>query len=217
MQTPQFDIQPTVSVIIATFDRAPLLAAAIESVIRQSFTEWELIVVDDGSTDNTFGIVDPFLMRYPNIRYMKHRNRKAALSRNTGIQASFGRYLTFLDSDDRYLPEHLESRYQLLESEPELQLVCGGFLCQGDPWVRDRNNPEQWVHVQDCIAGATMFGRRELFMEIGGFRAMDYAEDTDLWERAKRYHNVSIIDDPKSYLYCRTADSITRTYNRNPS
>ncbi|NTU53197.1 MAG: glycosyltransferase family 2 protein [Chlorobiaceae bacterium] len=217
MKAPLFDLQPTISVIMATFDRAPLLASAIDSVISQSFTEWELIVVDDGSTDNTFEVVNPFLMRYSNIRYMKHRNRKAALARNAGIQASFARYITFLDSDDRYLPEHLESRYRLLESRPDLELLSGGFALEGDPWVRDRHNPEQWIHVRECIAGATLFGRRALFMEIEGFRAMDYAEDTDLWERAARRHNVLKIDKPESYLYRRTSDSITRTYKQNPS
>ncbi|MGC8774235.1 MAG: glycosyltransferase family 2 protein [Chlorobaculum sp.] len=212
MQTPRFDIQPAVSVILPTFDRAPLLASAIESVITQSFTEWELIVVDDGSSDNTFEIVDAFIRQHANIRYMKHRNRKAALSRNAGIQAAFGRYITFLDSDDLYLPEHLESRLRLLESMPEVRLISGGFVCEGDPWVRDRDDPEKLIHVRECIAGATMFGRRELFLDIGGFRALDYAEDTDLWERAARSHKVLKIDQPESYIYRRSPGSITRTY-----
>jgi glycosyltransferase involved in cell wall biosynthesis len=217
MMSPLFYIRPAVSVILPTFERAPLLATAIESVITQSFTDWELIVVDDGSSDNTFDVVNAFIREHDNIRYMKQRNRKAALARNAGIQASFGRYVTFLDSDDGYLPEHLESRYRLLESRPELELVSGGFSLEGDPWVRDRNNPEQWVHVSECIAGATFFGRRELFMEIGGFRNLDYAEDSDLWERAAQHHRILKIDAPESYLYRRNADSITRTYKQNPS
>jgi glycosyltransferase involved in cell wall biosynthesis len=217
MTTPFFDLRPAVSVIMATFDRAQLLDSAIKSVIGQSFSDWELIVVDDGSSDDTFAVVDPFVCEHGNIRYMKHRNRRAALARNAGIQASFGRYLTFLDSDDRYLPEHLESRYRMLESQPGVQLLCGGFALEGDPWVRDRNDPEQWVHVRECIAGATLFGRRELFMALGGFRALEYAEDTDLWERAAASHTVLNIDTPESYLYRRTAGSITRTYKQNPS
>jgi glycosyltransferase involved in cell wall biosynthesis len=211
MLTSLFDIRPAISVILPTFDRAPLLADAIESVVAQSFTEWELIVVDDGSTDESFAVVDAFLRQHGNIRYMKHRNRKAALSRNAGIQAAFGRYVTFIDSDDRYLPEHLESRYRMMEAMPEVQLICGGFVCEGDPWVRDRNDPGKWIHVCECIAGATFFGRRELFFEIGGFRALDYAEDTDLWERAAQSHLVLKIDKPESYIYRRTPDSITRT------
>lgn len=217
MQTPHFDLRPAISVILPTFDRAPLLTAAIESVVAQSFTEWELIVVDDGSSDESFAVVDAFLRQHGNIRYMKHRNRKAALSRNAGIQASFGRYVTFLDSDDLYLPEHLESRFRMLEAMPETTLLSGGFVCEGDPWVRDRNDPEQWIHVRECIAGATMFGRRELFMELGGFQALDYAEDTDLWERASQRFRVLKIDQPESYIYRRSHNSITRTYKQTPS
>ena len=211
MQTPRFDIRPAISVILPTFDRAPLLAEAIESVVAQSFTEWELIVVDDGSSDDSFAVVDAFLQKHANVRYMKHRNRKPALSRNAGIQASFGRYVTFIDSDDRYLPEHLESRFVMMEAAPELRLLCGGFAVEGDPWVRDRDDPERWIHVRECIAGATMFGRRELFLELGGFRALDYAEDTDLWERAAESHQVLKIDAPETYLYRRTPNSITKT------
>jgi glycosyltransferase involved in cell wall biosynthesis len=215
MQTPHFDIRPAISVILPTYDRAPLLAEAIESVVAQSITEWELIVVDDGSSDESFAVVDAFLLEHANIRYMKHRNRKAALSRNAGIQASFGRYVTFIDSDDRYLPEHLESRYRMMEAMPETDMLSGGYCCIGDPWVRDRNDPEKLIHLSECIVGATMFGRRELFMELGGFRALDYAEDTDLWERASRRYRLLKIDQPESYLYQRSPDSITGTCKPN--
>jgi glycosyltransferase involved in cell wall biosynthesis len=206
--------KPQVSVVLATFNRASLLDAAIESVVAQCFTDWELIVVDDGSLDDTFPIVDRHLQRNANIRYMRHRNRKAPLSRNAGIQASFGRYVTFLDSDDRYLPQHLGSRFELLESRPDVDLLTGGFVCLGDPWVRDRHDQEKLVHVRECILCGTLFGRRELFLEIGGFKAIEYAEDTDLWERAGKRHNVLKIEAPESYIYQRSEDSITRTYKR---
>jgi glycosyltransferase involved in cell wall biosynthesis len=204
-----------VSVVMATYNRAALLDRAIESVLAQTFSGWELIVVDDGSSDDTFGVVDRFVQRHRNIRYMRHRNRKAPLARNAGIQASFGRYVTFLDSDDRYLPEHLASRLELLESTPELDLVSGGFVCIGDPWVRDRHDPGTLVHVSDCILCGTMFGRRELFLELGGFRNLDYAEDSDLWDRATLQHNVLKIELPASYLYQRSEDGITSNWKGN--
>lgn len=212
MKTTLFDIQPAVSIILPTFNRAPHLSSAIDSILEQSFTDWELIVVDDGSSDETFAVVDAYLCQHPNIRYLKHRNRKVALSRNAGIQASFGRYITFLDSDDLYLPGHLESRFSMLESMPEIDLLSGGFVCEGDPWVCDRHDAKQLVHVNDCILAATMFGRRELFIEIGGFRALEYAEDPDLWDRAAQHHRVLKIDEPATYLYRRSPDSITGTY-----
>ncbi|NTU58339.1 MAG: glycosyltransferase family 2 protein [Chlorobiaceae bacterium] len=204
--------QPEISVILTTFNRAPLIEQAIGSVVRQSFTDWELIVVDDGSDDETFAVVDRYLTHHVNIRYMKHRNRKPARSRNAGIQASFGRYITFLDSDDYFRPEHLESRHLLLETRPDIDLVSGGFTLEGDPWIRDRNDPEKFVHIDECILGGTFFGRRQLFMEIGGFRAIDYAEDTDLWERAGERYSILKIEAPESYVYRRSDNSITAQY-----
>jgi glycosyltransferase involved in cell wall biosynthesis len=204
--------RPEISVILATFNRASLLEQAIESVVTQTFPDWELVVVDDGSCDDTFNVVDHYLQRHGNIRYMKHRNRKAALSRNAGIQASFGRYITFLDSDDFYHPEHLESRHRLLESRPDVDLLSGGFIIEGDPWVRDRKDPEKLVHIGECILCGTLFGRRELFVTLNGFRAIDYAEDTDLWDRAGQQHSIMKIDTPESYVYRRSEDSITRNY-----
>lgn len=201
-----------ISVILPTFNRAGLLEQAIESVIAQTFTDWELVVVDDGSVDETFAIVDRYLRQHGNIRYMKHRNRKAPLSRNAGIQAAFGRYVTFLDSDDYYRPEHLESRYRLLESRPDVDLLSGGFTVVGDPWVRDRNNPEKLIHIGECIVGGTFFGRRELFQAVEGFRALDYAEDADLWDRAGSHHSIVKIDAPQSYVYRRSEVSITGNY-----
>ncbi len=203
---------PEISVILPTFNRAGLLEQAIESVIAQTFTDWELVVVDDGSVDETFAIVDRYLRQHGNIRYMKHRNRKAPLSRNAGIQAAFGRYVTFLDSDDYYRPEHLESRYRLLESRPDVDLLSGGFTVVGDPWVRDRNNPEKLIHIGECIVGGTFFGRRELFQAVEGFRALDYAEDADLWDRAGSHHSIVKIDAPQSYVYRRSEVSITGNY-----
>jgi glycosyltransferase involved in cell wall biosynthesis len=204
--------RPEISVILTTFNRAALLEQAVGSVVTQTFPDWELVVVDDGSADETFTVVNRYLHEHGNIRYMKHRNRKAPLSRNAGIQAAFGRYITFLDSDDIYRPEHLESRHQLLESRPDVDLLSGGFTLEGDPWVSDRDDPEKLIHLSECILCGTLFGRRELFLELGGFRAIDYAEDADLWDRAGLRHNLMKIDAPESYVYRRSENSITSQY-----
>ena len=143
---------------------------------------------------------------------MKHKNRKTALSRNAGIQASFGRYITFLDSDDHYLSNHIESRMEILEEHQEIALLSGGFLCDEDIWVKDCYNTDKLVHIRECILGGTFFGKRELFFSLEGFRELDYAEDTDLWERASALFSVQKINDPKTYVYRRAEDSITLNY-----
>ncbi|MEI6847830.1 MAG: glycosyltransferase [Chlorobiaceae bacterium] len=208
----RFNWQPEVSIIMPTFNRARHIENAVQSVITQSFSNWELIIVDDGSTDNTFEILKTYINRYPNIRYMKHRNRKAALSRNAGIQASFGCYITFLDSDDYYLENHLESRMEIIAQMPAVDLISGGFLCDETTMVKDRNNPLKFIHIRECLLGGTFFGKRELFFTLEGFRELEYAEDTDLWDRASKHFSVIKIENPKSYVYQRAADSITLNY-----
>jgi glycosyltransferase involved in cell wall biosynthesis len=208
----RFRSTPDISVILPTFNRAAHLEKAIASVICQTFKNWELIVVDDGSSDNSFEIVAPFIEKYSTIRYMKHKNRKVALSRNAGIQASFGRYITFLDSDDHYLENHLASRVTLMEAMPDVDLLSGGFLCDEPTMVKDCRNPDKMVDIRECTLCGTIFGKKELFFAIEGFRDLDYAEDTDLWERASQRFSVKKIEDPKSYVYQRASDSITLNY-----
>ncbi|NEX14172.1 MAG: glycosyl transferase [Prosthecochloris sp.] len=201
---------PEISIILPTYNREIPLLRAVRSVIDQTFSDWELIVVDDGSTDRTFERLSEFLKTHDTIRYMKHSNRKPALSRNAGIQASFGRYITFLDSDDYYLPEHLESRVSCLEQHPETDLLSGGFCGDDDVYVPDCYHPGRKIHIQECILGATLFGKRNLFFSLEGFGNLDYAEDTDLWKRASKRFNVKKLSEPKTYVYERSGDSITR-------
>lgn len=205
-----FSHSPEISVILPTFNREKVLGHAVQSVIGQTFTDWELVVVDDGSKDNTFQLITEFMKQHHNIRYMKHTNRKAALSRNAGIQASFGHYITFLDSDDVYLPEHLESRVSYLKKHPETDLLSGGFCGDDDVYVTDCYHPDRKIHIQECILGATFFGKLEIFKALKGFQALDYAEDTDLWVRAAKRFSVKKISEPKTYVYQQSDDSTTR-------
>jgi glycosyltransferase involved in cell wall biosynthesis len=208
----RFSSTPEISVIMPTFNRARHLETAVQSVIAQTVSNWELIIVDDGSSDNTISILDPYIFRFPNIRYLKHSNRKAALSRNAGIQASFGSYISFLDSDDHYLENHLETRMEIIAELPELDLITGGFLCDESTMVKDRNDPHKLVHIRECTLGGTFFGKKELFIALEGFSELDYAEDADLWERAAAGFTVKKIEDPKTYVYRRAEDSTTLNY-----
>ena len=208
----RFSYSPEISVIMPTFNRARYLENALQSVLSQSVENWELIIVDDGSSDNTFETLDPYIGRFPNIRYLKHKNRKPALSRNAGIQASFGRYITFLDSDDYYLGNHLETRMAILKEYENVSLLSGGFLCDETIRVKDCNNTDKLVHIRECTLGGTFFGKREIFFALEGFRDLEYAEDADLWERASSLFSVKKIEDPKTYVYRRAEDSITINY-----
>ncbi|MBI5588801.1 MAG: glycosyltransferase family 2 protein [Deltaproteobacteria bacterium] len=111
---------PCVSVIIPTYNRADFLPAAIRSVLAQTYKNVEIIVVDDGSTDDTGKVVIPFGDR---IKYIRTANMGPAHARNVGMKAGGGKYIAFLDSDDAYLPEKLDMQVSLMESEPEVGMV----------------------------------------------------------------------------------------------
>jgi glycosyltransferase involved in cell wall biosynthesis len=210
-----FDFHPEVSVIVCTFNRANYLPKCIDSVINQTFKNWELLIVDDGSNDNSFDIVNSYLDKHHNIRYLKHGNRKQAYSKNAGIQASFGQYLTFLDSDDSYLPEHIESRLSYLKTNPDLDLIQGAFYSEEEIIVVDYYQPDRTINLRDCALGPTFFGKRKVFFELQGFKHIVsgeavYGEDTDFWERAGKKFNIQTIKEPQTYVYSRAENSVTK-------
>jgi glycosyltransferase involved in cell wall biosynthesis len=112
-------IMPTVSVIIPTYNRASMVKEAIESVLEQSYQDFEIIVVDDGSTDNTREIVSGLSEK---IIYLFQENHGVSSARNHGIQQARGKYIAFLDSDDLFLPEKLEKQVACMENNPEVIL-----------------------------------------------------------------------------------------------
>jgi glycosyltransferase involved in cell wall biosynthesis len=114
---------PLVSVVTPTYNRADSLGRAIESVINQTLTDWELIVVDDGSTDSTTELVTQRYARDPRVKLIRQENQGVSGARNTGLHVSAGKYIAFLDSDDEYLPHHLELEAAFLESHPEENFV----------------------------------------------------------------------------------------------
>src|SRR5262245_60879260 len=116
---------PTASVIVPTFNRADTIRRAIESVQAQTLDDWELIVVDDGSTDDTGALIEGM---EPRMTLIRQENRGFAEARNTGIRASTGKYLAFLDSDDEFLPHHLELEIAFLEAFPEESFVSAELL-----------------------------------------------------------------------------------------
>lgn len=201
---------PFFSVIICTFNRGHLLPRALDSVLAQSEKSWEVIVVDDGSTDNTFDVVRPYLQLTPNIRYMAHCNRGLALSRNVGIAAAIGEYVTFLDSDDWYAEDHLASRRELLAQNPGVELLHGGCEIIGNPLVPDKYNLGQMLDLHDLVVGGTFIFPREYAVKIGGFPDWSpYSIDGNLFDELEKMGTKIVRTDHRSYIYDRTTpDSI---------
>ncbi len=116
----------TVDVIIPAFNAAKYLPFALESVSSQTFDDWQILLVDDGSTDNTADVVAPFLDRFGSkIRYIKQENRGVAAARNTAMRASTSEFLALLDADDVWLPCRLSESLKVLAERPEVGLAYG--------------------------------------------------------------------------------------------
>ena len=112
---------PKVSIIIPSYNRAEMLVECLESVFIQTFTDYEVIVVDDGSTDNTEDVLKPYRER---ITYIKHENKGNAAARNSGLDVAKGELIAFLDSDDLWLPHKLMKEVEYLDQHPDVDMVC---------------------------------------------------------------------------------------------
>lgn len=202
------DYSPAVSIILPTFNREMLLKRAVNSVLNQTFKNWELIIVDDGSSDDTFSLISDYQNHFENIRYLRHPNKKLPLSLNTGIQASCGEFITFLGSDDEYKHEHIELRYNYMNENPYIDLLHGGIEIIGDPFVKDKNDLTKKIHLEECHIGGTFFCRRKIFEELGGFKNIEYSEDSEFFERVEEEFKTAKVNF-KTYVYYRdTPDSI---------
>jgi len=205
------NFNPDVSIILPTYNRKNYLERAIESVIKQTYKNWELIIVDDGSTDDSIKLIDKYILGYQNVRYMRHSNRKTPLTTNAGIQASVGNFITFLGSDDEYKPEHLSLRIEFMNNNPETDLIHGGVEIIGSPYVKDKNDLTKLIHLSECIIGGTFFGKRNVFFELNGFQNLKYSDDSDFFERAVKKFKIEKVDFPTYIYYRDTPDSICST------
>ena len=198
------DLSPFFSVIICTFNRAHLLPRALDSLLAQTESSWEAIVVDDGSTDDTDAVVRRYMAEAPNLRYMLHSNRGLPLSRNAGIAAAVGDFVTFLDSDDYYMPDHLASRRRLLAANPDVELLHGGCEIIGNPFVVDKDNPDRMLDLHDLPVGGTFVMPREFAVAIGGFPLVAYSLDGELFERLVAEGRKIVETGLRTYVYDRT-------------
>ena len=199
---------PIVSVILPSFNREKYLKRSIDSVLLQSFGDWELIIVDDGSTDNSFEIINFYIAKYENTRYMRHSNRRPPLTSNAGILAACGEFITFIGSDDEWKKEHLQLRIEYMRANPDIDFIYGGVEIVGNPYVKDKNDLSRDIHLSECVIGGTFFGKKEVFLALEGFRNLKYSEDSDFFERAAGKFTLTKVDFPTYIYYRDTPDSI---------
>jgi len=193
---------PAASVIIPTFNRAAFLREAVDSVLSQTEKKFELIIVDDGSTDATRELAESYGER---VRYFFQPNAGASAARNGGIKNARGKFITFLDSDDLWLPKKLARQIAWMNAHPEI------MLCYTDEiWIRRgvRVNQKKihaktggWIYplcLPRCIISpSSVLVRRELFEAVGVFdEQLPICEDYDLWLRVAAQFEVGFLAEP---------------------
>lgn len=194
---------PFFSVIIPTFNRRESLERAITSLLNQTESDYECIVVDDGSNDETSNYSIELCREKENFKYIFHSNRKPPLSRNAGILAASGLFITFLDSDDEYHPQHLQIRKRILVENDDVQLLHGSVQVIGDEYVPDMNDPDKKVHINDCIVGGTFVIEKYSAIALGGFDNKVYGEDTLFYDKAREEGLIIAKTDAETYIYHR--------------
>lgn len=208
----------SVAVVIPTYNRAHLIRRAIKSVIAQTRCPDEIIVVDDGSTDNTESLLTS---EFPDIRYIKQDNQGVSAARNTGIRQSTAQWIAFIDSDDEWLPSKLEKQCKALATDAE-SLICH----TNEIWIRDgrRVNPMKkhnksggWI-FRHCLplcamSPSSIVINRSLFDRVGLFDEMLPAcEDYDLWLRITAGYSVLFVDEALMIKYGGHQDQLSRKY-----
>jgi glycosyltransferase involved in cell wall biosynthesis len=202
--------RPFFSIVITTYNRAQLLKRALDSLIAQTEKDWEAIIVDDESTDDTYSQILPYLTAYAKIKYLRKVHGGEAHSKNEGIWLSNGRFISFLDSDDEYDPTHLESRKSILTQNSFVEFLYGGAVVIGNQYVPDRFDHAKNINVSKCVIGGTFFVEREVLLSLNGFRSMPVGTDGDLFDRAKNARIKMMEVNVPTYIYHHeTQNSIT--------
>lgn len=208
--------EATVSVVIPTYNRASRVTHALHSVLSQTRPPDEVIVVDDGSTDDT---AERIRTRFPGVRLLTQENRGVSAARNAGIRAASGEWIALLDSDDEWLPRKLELQLRAVAEET--------LVCHGDEiWIRRgrRVNPmkkhrKHGGHIFDkclprcVISPSSVLLRRRLLDTVGLFdEALPACEDYDLWLRVTARFPVLFVDEPLIVKHGGHDDQLSRRY-----
>ena len=207
-----------ISVIIPTYNRTHLLPRALDSILSQSCLPNEIIVVDDGSTDDTSVLMTSV---YPEIVFIQQSNTGVSCARNVGIKRASGDWIAFLDSDDEWFPEKLEVQMNALYKNPELKICHTNEI-----WIRNgtRVNPKKkhekfggWIFQKClplcCISPSSVIIHKSIFDEAGLFDdSLLVCEDYDLWLRITARNPVLYIEKPLLRKYGGHNDQLSRKY-----
>jgi glycosyltransferase involved in cell wall biosynthesis len=210
---------PAVSVIVPAYNVAPYLPSALDSVLAQTFTDFEVVVIDDGSTDGTFSVIQDYAGRDQRIHFRQQANGGIASARNHALRVACAPLLALLDGDDLWTPEYLATQIGILNEHPEVDIVTGNAWLLGGtrhgqparrtPDPRPAPNLGQILADEMVIFVMSVF-RRRVYETIGGFDdTLRINEDYDFWIRAA-IANFTFIKNGTPLGYYRVrADSVS--------
>jgi glycosyltransferase involved in cell wall biosynthesis len=199
---------PLVSAVITTYNYARFLPGAIEGVLAQTYPNIEVVVVDDGSTDDTREVVGRYASR--GVRYVYQDNRGPGPARNRGLQATSGSIIAFCDADDVWLPDKIATQLAHLQRHPEIGLVTAhAYACdealQPMSIVHAGRGDSEYVFeellVRNIVLNPTcVLARRSAIESVGGFSDVPRWEDWDTWLRVAKHFPVGFIDQPVAHV-----------------
>jgi glycosyltransferase involved in cell wall biosynthesis len=210
-----------ISVIVPTYNSGNYIREALDSVLCQTYTDYEIIIIDDGSTDDTGKIIKEC---YPTVSYYYIEQKGAACARNYGIRKARGELVAFLDADDRWLPEKLEKQSVLFDIDKKLGLVFTEnhfFNEHGiiDTGINKRNmlmsgDVVKNIFLNSYVVTSTVMVLRSALDAVGMFEeGLAVAEDDNLWMRLAMKYGIELIDEPL-VLYRITEGSLSRTRSK---
>jgi glycosyltransferase involved in cell wall biosynthesis len=217
---------PRVSVIVPAYNAAVYLPFAIDSVLAQTYANWEIVIVDDGSTDNTRAVVDSYRSKLQDkLQYIYQPNRGLPAARNAGLHAARGEFIALLDADDVWLPQRLERGISILDADSGADLVHARVMrinAQGTITGQLKVEPKYmsgsiarhiYTRRAHIICPTVMF-RKSCLQTAGWFdESMQATEDRDLWFRIALRHKVAYIDEVLAY-YRLSPQAMTTNLDR---
>lgn len=210
---------PKVSIIMAVYNGKRYIGEAIESILNQTFRDFEFIIINDASTDNTEAVIRAYMEKDPMIKLINNEvNSERSFSRNRGIKIAQGEYISIIDADDICYPKKLEKQVAFLEKNKAIGFV-GTSFCVIDEHSRVISFHEcSGSHIKEAIhllfAFPSILARKECLDNMEGYRSVfEPAEDYDLWLRASEKYGAGCIEEPL-YQYRVHGESSTMTQRR---
>lgn len=181
---------PSISVIMPAYNAERFIAESIDSILRQTFTDFELIIIDDGSTDFTRMIIESYTKKDDRIRFYSQTNHGVVYTANKAIKEARGRYIARIDADDIAMPDRLRQQFNILEDNPDTVLVCSSFEVisdEGEFLYKDIVPPDDAaiklsLYIRNPIANGSTLIRTDTMKEVGLFDDV-FAEDLHMWTK----------------------------------